>query len=152
VEKCKTEKNQSSSITWPIRLWLLWGIVLWKESLCKIWRVFILIKCICFRIKKIMCEVVSKTLLFPPKKPIVFPKNPLFSNMCTFLSHCFETKNYHCTYPIPIHKVTVCQSSHINNMNLIITGSLYLLITLQSKPLFDRSSIGCICVVWHFLF
>jgi len=26
-----------------------------------------------------------------------FPKkNPLFSNMCTFLSHCFETKNYHC--------------------------------------------------------
>jgi len=23
-------------------------------------------------------------------------KNPLFSNMCTFLSHCFETKNYHC--------------------------------------------------------
>ena len=32
------------------------------------------------------------------KKPIVFPKNPLFSNMCTFLSHCFETKNYHCVY------------------------------------------------------
>ena len=29
------------------------------------------------------------------KNPIVFPKNPLFSNMCTFLSHCFKTKNYH---------------------------------------------------------
>ena len=28
------------------------------------------------------------------KKPIVFQKNALFSNMCTFLSHCFETKNY----------------------------------------------------------
>jgi len=40
-----------------------------------------------------MCDVVSKTLL---KKPIVFQKNALFSNMCTFLSHCFETKNYHC--------------------------------------------------------
>ena len=38
-----------------------------------------------------MCEVVSKTLL---KKPIVLKKNALFSNMCTFLSHCFETKNY----------------------------------------------------------
>jgi len=30
------------------------------------------------------------------KNPIVFQKKPLFSNMCTFLSHCFETKNYHC--------------------------------------------------------
>ena len=29
------------------------------------------------------------------KKPIVFQKNLLFSNMCTFLSHCYETKNYH---------------------------------------------------------
>jgi len=27
---------------------------------------------------------------------IVFKKIPLFSNMCTFLSHCFETINYHC--------------------------------------------------------
>jgi len=36
---------------------------------------------------------VSKTLL---KKTHCFPKNALFSNMCAFLSHCFETKNYHC--------------------------------------------------------
>jgi len=39
-----------------------------------------------------MCEVVSKNIAL---KPIVFQKNALFSNMCTFLSHCFETKNYH---------------------------------------------------------
>jgi len=53
VEKCKTKENlsQSSWITWPIRLWLLWGIVLGKEMLCKTWIVFILIKCICFIIK-----------------------------------------------------------------------------------------------------
>jgi len=42
-----------------------------------------------------MCDVVSKILL---KKPIVFQKNALFSNMCTFLSHCLETKNYHCIH------------------------------------------------------
>jgi len=46
-----------------------------------------------------MCEVVSKTLLLKntvfPKKHC-FPKKPLFSNFCTFLSHCFETKTYHC--------------------------------------------------------
>jgi len=24
-----------------------------------------------------------------------FPKKNIVSNMCTFLSHCFETKNYH---------------------------------------------------------
>ena len=39
--------------------------------------------------------VSQKTHRFP-EKPIVFQKNPSFSNMCTFLSHCFETKNYHC--------------------------------------------------------
>ena len=48
-----------------------------------------------------MYEVVYKNIAFVkktffPAKPIVFRKNPLFSNMCTFLSHCFETKNYHC--------------------------------------------------------
>jgi len=42
---------QSSWMTWPIRLWLLWGIVLWKEILFKTWIVIILIKCICFIIK-----------------------------------------------------------------------------------------------------
>jgi len=31
------------------------------------------------------------------KKTHCFPKKtPLFSNMCTFLSHWFETNNYHC--------------------------------------------------------
>jgi len=37
-----------------------------------------------------MCEVVSKHCL---KNPLLY-KNALFTNMCTFLSHCFETKNY----------------------------------------------------------
>jgi len=38
------------------------------------------------------------------KKPIVFPKKPLVSNMCTFLSHCFETKNYHClSHTVGLH-------------------------------------------------
>jgi len=102
--------DQSSWITWPIRLWLLWGIVLWKDSLCKTWIVFILIKCICFIIKiNHVWSRVKKTLLFKKTlfspKPIVFPKNPLFSNMCTFLSHCFETKNYHCEHHY-VHNMT----------------------------------------------
>jgi len=65
-----------------------------------------------------MCEVlVSKTLLFKKtlfsqKKPIVFPKNPLFSNMCTFLSHCFETKNYHWSY-ITIKNTNIVQHKPI---------------------------------------
>jgi len=36
----------SSCTTWPIRLWLLWGIAFWKENLCKTWIVFILKTCI----------------------------------------------------------------------------------------------------------
>jgi len=77
---------QSSWITWPIRLWLLLGIVLWKESLCKTWIVFNLIKYICFIIKinhmwsrvKKHCFKKQKQTLFTPKthcfskKPIVF--------------------------------------------------------------------------------
>jgi len=76
---------QSSWITWPIRLWLLWWIVLWKESLCKTW-IVILIKCICFiikinhmwsRVKKHCFKKQKQTLFTPkthcfPKKPIVF--------------------------------------------------------------------------------
>ena len=46
------------------------------------------------------------------------------------------------TYPIPIYKVTSCQSFLFYNMNLFLTGSLYLLTTLLSKPLFDRRSQG----------
>ena len=42
------------------------------------------------------------------------------------------------TYPIPIYKVTSCQAPHFYN----ITGSMYLFITLLSKPLFDRRSQG----------
>ena len=95
VKKCKTEKiYQSSWITWPIRLWLLWRIVLCKESLCKTWIVFILIKCIIMLYNKNKSCVKScqKTLLFFKKhffcqKPIVFQKNPLFSKK----THCFPT-------------------------------------------------------------
>ena len=80
-------------ITWPIRLWLLWEIVLWKEILCLTWIVFILIKCIYFIIKiNHVCSPVQKNTAL---KTHCFPKNALFSNMCTFLSHCFEMKNYH---------------------------------------------------------
>ena len=75
---------QSSWITWPIRLWLLWGIVLWKESLCKTWIVFILIKCICLiikinhmwsRVKNIALKNKNKHCL--PQKPIVFQKKTI---------------------------------------------------------------------------
>jgi len=92
---------QSSWITWPLRLWLLWGIVLWKEILCKTWIGFILIKCICFIIKinHVWSRVKNIAL-----KTHCFPKNALFSNMCTFLSHCFETKNYHWVQSILTHK------------------------------------------------
>jgi len=90
---------QSYWITWPIRLWLLWGIVLWKESLCKTWIVFILIKCICFIIKinhiwsrvKKHCFKKQKQTLFTPKTHC-FPKNPLFSNMCTSFIPLFWNK------------------------------------------------------------
>jgi len=43
------------------------------------------------------------------------------------------------TYPIPtgISKVTSCQSYHFYNIYLSITGSLYLVITLLSKNIFD---------------
>ena len=91
---------QSSWITWPIRLWLLWGIVLWKERLCKTWIVFFFDKMHMLYNQNKSCVKSCKKHCFKkkhcfPKKPIVLPKNPLFSNMCTFLSHCFETKNYH---------------------------------------------------------
>jgi len=70
---------QSSWITWSIRLWLLWGIVLWKESLCKTWIVFILIKCICFIIKKKSCVKSCKN--------VAFLKNPLFSKRPIVFQH-----------------------------------------------------------------
>ena len=48
-----------------------------------------------------MCEVVSKNIAL--KKKLFKKKKTLFSNMCTFLSHCFEMKNYHC-----IHMLNGC--------------------------------------------
>ena len=92
---------QSSWKTWPIRLWLLWGIVLWKESLCKILIVFILIKCIImlYNQNKSCVNLCKKTLHSPkthcfPQKPIVFQHVhffiPLFWNeklsLCTHVS------------------------------------------------------------------
>ena len=90
---------QSSWMTWPIRLWLLWGIVLWKEIL---WIVFISIKCICFIIKinnvwsRVKNIALKKTIVFP-KKTIVFQHVhffiPLFWNeklsliICMLLFH-----------------------------------------------------------------
>ena len=79
---------QSSWITWPIWLWLLWGIVLWKESLCKTWIVFILIKCICFIIKinhvwsRVKNIALKKHCSPPPKK-----KTPLFSQKPIVFQH-----------------------------------------------------------------
>jgi len=91
---------QSSWIPWPIRLWLLWGIVLCKEMLCKTWIVFILKKCICFIIKTnhVWNRVKNalKTHCFP-KKPIVFQHVhffiPLFWNekLSLVSTHCVET-------------------------------------------------------------
>ena len=81
--------------------------MLWKESLCKTWIVFILIKCICLLIKiNHVWSCVKKNIAFKktlfsqkthffPKNPL-FPKKPIVFQYVHFLSHCFETKNYHC--------------------------------------------------------
>jgi len=97
--------SQSYWITWPKRLWLLWGIVLWKEILCKTWIVFILMKCVCFIIKINHVWSRVKTLL----------KNALFSKK----THCFPT----CAlfYPIVLKRK-------------IITGFL-LIVTISSHSL-----------------
>jgi len=121
VEKCKTEENLSKFLNNMayIRLWLLWGIVLWKESLCKTLIVFILIKCICFIIKinhvwsRVKNIALKKNIVFP-KNPLFYKKNPLFSNMCTFLSHCFETKNYHWLESIEEAWEYLCQNDTFN--------------------------------------
>jgi len=46
--------------------------------------------------KRKSCVKSCKKHCFFKKTIVFFFKNPLFFNMCTFLSHCFETKNYHC--------------------------------------------------------
>ena len=76
---------QSYWITWPIRLWLILGIVLWKESLCKTWIVFILIKCICFIIK--INHLWSRVKKHCFKKTLFSQKKTLFSQK----AHCFPT-------------------------------------------------------------
>jgi len=72
--------------------------VLWKESLCKTWRVFIFLKMHMLYNKKIMCEVMSKTLLFKKTTTLFSKKKPIVFQHVHFLSHCFETKNYHCSW------------------------------------------------------
>ena len=95
---------QSSWITRPIRLWLLWGIVLWKEFLCKTWIVFILIKCIllCFIIKinhiwsrvKKHCFKKQKQTLFTPKTHC-FPKKPIVFQHVHFFWRRTEVRAYY---------------------------------------------------------
>ena len=50
-----------------------------------------------------MCEVVSKKHRFLKNTPL-FPKKPhCFPTCSLFLSHCFEMKNYHCTYSFQVN-------------------------------------------------
>jgi len=74
---------QSSWTTWPIGLWLIWGIVLWKE-----------INHVRSRVKNIAWQ---KTL-FSQKNPLFSPKKNIVFQHVHFLSHCFETKHYHCLF------------------------------------------------------
>ena len=119
---------QSSWITWPIRMWLRWGIVLCKESLCKTWIVFILITCICFIIK--MNHVWSRV------KNIAFKKTTLFFPK----THCFPTCAL--VYPIVLKRkiitgyrlVTVNRNlgtwayNFTSNVNIIFFWLMYHLI------------------------
>jgi len=76
---------QSSWITWPIRLWLIWGIVLWKE-INHVWS----------RVKNIAWK---KNIVFS-EKPIVFPK-----------THCFPT----CAlfYPIVLKRRIITDYNYV---------------------------------------
>ena len=104
--------DQSSYITWPIRLRLLWGIVLWKESLCKTLIVFILIKCIFFIIKiNHVWSRVKKTLFF-------FKTTTLFSQK----THCFSKKpivfqHVHFFIPLFWNEKLSLLMSYITHMN-----------------------------------
>ena len=79
-------------------MWLLWGIVLWKESLCKIWIVFILIKCICFIIKiNHVWSLVKQHCLqthCSPQNPLFSPKTHCFPT-CALFIQLFWNKKYH---------------------------------------------------------
>jgi len=124
---------QSSWIAWPIRLWLLWGIVLWKEILCTTWIDFILIKCICFIIK--INHVGSRVKKHCFKKRIVFQH-------VNFLSHCFETNNYHCVcVSSKFMQMTWC---HLHSINDWIITEVYLkqhIFTIQMWSLCADGSV-----------
>ena len=93
VEKCKTEENLSkflNSLAYKTVTSMRDCVMKRNILLCKTCTVFILMKCICFIIK------INHVKNIALKNPLFSQKNALFSNMCTFLSHCFETKNYHC--------------------------------------------------------
>jgi len=83
VEKCKWQSRgeliKVLEKKWPIRLWILWGIVLWKEILYKTWIVFILIKFIIMLynqnkscVKSCQKHCSFKITHWFPEKPIVF--------------------------------------------------------------------------------
>ena len=95
VEKCKTEENLSKYLNSMVyKTVTSMRDCVMKRIFCKTWIVFILIKCICFIINLNHVWSCVKKHCFK-KKIHCFPKNPLFSNMCAFLSPRFETKNYH---------------------------------------------------------
>ena len=88
VEKCKIEENLSKFLNnMAYKTVTSMRDSVRKESLCKTWIVFILIKCTWFTIKinHVWSHVKQHCFknIFSPK-PIVFPKNPLFFNICTF--------------------------------------------------------------------
>jgi len=58
------------------------------------------------------------------ENPLFSKKNVLFSNMCTFVSHCFETKNYHC---LCIYSVNVLFNQIIFCYSLVMTFLLFLI-------------------------
>ena len=89
--------------------------MLWKESLCKTWIVFILIKCICLIIiiNHVWSRVKSIAL---KKKHIVFPKNPLFYQK----THCFPT----CAlfYPIVLKRKIITGWQYVIQQPCVLTA------------------------------
>ena len=96
--------NQSSWTTWPIRLWILWGIVLWKEILCKTWIVFILIKFI------IMLYNQNKSCVKSCQKHCSFtithwfPENPIVFQHVHFFIPLFWNEKLSLVVPQSDHK------------------------------------------------
>ena len=86
-----------------------------------------------------MCEVVSKNIAL--KNPL-FKKKPLFSNMYTFLSHCFETTNYHCLH-LMLQVKTLTQEDCV----LIATNCDKELNRVLSKPHCSRSIVNTVATL-----